>query len=253
VKTVDRDASVTREATAARRALKALARPAGQFDASRYFRGTRHLGFYNVRTTEIRRLARDVAGRHAADWSIDEAQAFASALIADRFLEAKGIGLETLARFRRQFTPALLPVWKRWLSANHADNWATTDVMCGALISPLLLAHPELVPEIRRWPRHRNLWVRRASAVSLVPLARRGLALNEAYATARELGRFPEDLVHKAAGWLLREAGKADRDRLERFLRAEGATLPRTTVRYALERFPARKRRRLLLATRPAA
>lgn len=248
---IGRATSVRKEAAATRRAVKALARPAGQFDASRYFRGTHDLGFYNVRTAEIRRLARHVARRHAADWSIDEALAFAGALIADRFLEVKGVGIETLARFRRQFTPALLPVWKRWLSADHADNWATTDVMCGALIGPLLLAHPRLVPQVRRWTRHRNLWVRRASAVSLVPLARRGLALDEVYATVRDLRGCPEDLIHKAVGWLLREAGKADLGRLERFLLAQGATLPRTTVRYALERFPERKRRVLLAATRP--
>ncbi len=60
----------------------------------------------------------------------------------------------------------------------------------------------------------------------------------------------PADLIQKAVGWLLREAGKADAGRLERYLRANGPKIPRTTVRYAIERFPSAKRRELLGATR---
>ena len=59
-----------------------------------------------------------------------------------------------------------------------------------------------------------------------------------------------EDLIHKAVGWLLREAGKVDRDRLEAYLLAQGTRLPRTTLRYAIEKFPQEDRKRLLEATR---
>ncbi len=60
-----------------------------------------------------------------------------------------------------------------------------------------------------------------------------------------------EDLIHKAVGWMLREAGTTDMRRLERFLKVEGPKIPRTTVRYAIERFPKDQRKRLLEATRP--
>ena len=59
-----------------------------------------------------------------------------------------------------------------------------------------------------------------------------------------------EDLIQKAVGWMLREAGKADPARLERYLRQHGPAIPRTTVRYAIERFPPAKRLALLRATR---
>ena len=93
-----------------------MARPAGDFDASRYFRGPGDLGFYNVGTAAMRALARSIHAQHRGRWSIDEAMAFADALIADRHLEAKSVGIEVVARYRRDFTPRLLPAWKRWLA-----------------------------------------------------------------------------------------------------------------------------------------
>ena len=238
------------EARAAKRALAGLARPAGGFDAARYFRDTTGLGFYNVGTARVRAMARAIADRHKNDWTVRDALAFADALIIDKHLEVKGLGIEVLARFRRQFTPALLPVWKRWLARSHSANWATTDAICGMLIGPLVAAHPELAARVSRWAGDRNIWVRRASIVGLIPIVRRGVALDILYRAARSLHGDPEDLIQKAVGWALREAGKSDMGRLEQYLRANGPRIPRTTLRYAIERFPPRQRRRLLLATR---
>jgi 3-methyladenine DNA glycosylase AlkD len=86
--------------------------------------------------------------------------------------------------------------------------------------------------------------------VALIPAIRRGLALDAAYEVAASLHADEADLIQKAVGWMLREAGKQDPARLERHLRAGGPGIPRTTLRYAIERFPAGKRQRLLAATR---
>jgi 3-methyladenine DNA glycosylase AlkD len=171
-------------------------------------------------------------------------------LIRDPFLETKAVGIELVARYARAFAPRLLPSWKRWLARNHSANWATTDAICGVLIGPLLANNPRLIPQMLTWTRHRNMWVRRASAVALIPPMRRGLALDEAYAVARALHPDREDLIQKAVGWMLREAGKQDPARLEAYLRANAARIPRTTFRYAIERFPAAKRQSLLRSTR---
>ena len=242
---------VSAAARDAAKALARMARPSGEFDASRYFRGAGDLGFYNVGTPEMRALARSIHEAHRTDWSIDEAMAFADALIVDRHLEVKSVGIEVVARYRREFTPRLLARWKGWLAANHSANWATTDAICGLLIGPLLVACPLLAVRMRTWARdRRNLWVRRASIVGLIPLARKGEALDVLYDVAAQLHPDTEDLIHKAVGWALREAGKADATRLERHLRRNGPSIPRTTVRYAIERFDERKRRALMQATR---
>jgi len=238
------------EARAAKRALAGLARPTGSFDAARYFRDAAGLGFYNVGTDRVRAMARTIADSHKSDWTVRDALAFADALIIDKHLEAKGLGVEVLARFRRQFTPTLLPTWKRWLAGNRSANWATTDTICGLLIGPLVVGHPQLASQLAQWAGDRNMWVRRASIVGLIPIVRRGGALDILYRTARTLHVDQEDLIQKAVGWALREAGKSDMDRLERYLRDNGPRIPRTTVRYAIERFPPRQRRELLVATR---
>jgi 3-methyladenine DNA glycosylase AlkD len=242
--------SPSRAAAEAKRALQRLARPAGTFDASRYFRGEVDLGFYNVGTDAVRALARAIHSTRVDDWSIAEATEFAALLIRDRHLEVKLVGIEVVARFRRNFTPSLLPVWKGWLARGYSANWATTDAICGVLIGPLLVARPQLAVRMRSWARDRSLWVRRASAVSLIPLARRGTSLDLAYDVARALHADREDLIQKAVGWLLREAGKADAGRLECYLRKLGPAVPRTTLRYAIERMPPAKRREMLYVTK---
>jgi 3-methyladenine DNA glycosylase AlkD len=231
-------------------ALRRQARPAGAFDAARYFRGDHGLRFYNVATAAVRSLARAIHTANRAEWTVNDAMRLADALMRDPYLETKAIGIEVVARHRRSFTPRLLPSWKRWLAGNLSANWATTDLICGALIGPLLADHQRLIPPMRTWAAHRNMWVRRASAVALIPAMRRGLALDVAYDVAQTLHRDGEDLIQKAVGWMLREAGKQDAARLERYLRAHGAAIPRTTLRYAIERFPAAKRRDLLAVTR---
>ena len=240
----------SRAAASARRQLIELSRPSGSFDASRYFRSVDGFGFLNVGTQVVREMARRIVRDNQPGWTVNDGLAFADALISDRYLEVKGLGIEVLARYRRSFTPKLLPVWKRWLSNNYSTNWATTDAICGLLNGPLFVSHPRLVTQMLAWTRDSNMWVRRASAVSLVPAVRRGIGLETAYEVARRLHGDREDLLHKAVGWLLREAGKIDPSRLERYLRTTGPRMPRTTVRYAIERFPSTKRRELLAATK---
>jgi 3-methyladenine DNA glycosylase AlkD len=238
--------TVAAAAAEARRALRRLARPAGDFDPSRYFRGGHNLGFYNTGTGPMRALARDIHLAQRDRWSVTEAMAFADALMPDRHLEVKSVGIEVVARYRREFSPPLLARWKRWLAAGYSSNWATTDTICGMLIGPLLSEHPELIPQMGSWSAHRNMWVRRAAIVGLLHPMRRSHALDLVYEIACRLHADDEDLIQKAVGWGLREAGKLDAKRLERYLRAHVAAIPRTTFRYAIERFPAKDRQRLL-------
>jgi 3-methyladenine DNA glycosylase AlkD len=246
----DRSAELARIAARVRRDLARMARPAGVFDARRYFRGSADLRFHNVRTPSVRSLARAISLEHRLDWDVDTAVRFADSLIVDPYLETKAVGIEVLSVFRTTFAPDLLVTWRDWLARGDSSNWATTDAICGRLIGPLLVDRPALANDVAGWWKDGNMWVRRASAVGLIPLVRRGKALGLAYRVARALHPDEEDLIQKAVGWLLREAGKTDGGRLEGYLRQHGPKIPRTTLRYAIERFPRSLQQEMLAVTR---
>ena len=90
-----------------------------------------------------------------------------------------------------------------------------------------------------------DLWERRIAIVATLHFIRRG-EFGDTLRIAERLLDDDEDLLHKAAGWMLREVGKRDEALLERFLRERCASMPRTMLRYAIERFPEPKRRAYL-------
>jgi 3-methyladenine DNA glycosylase AlkD len=237
-----------RRAAKAVRELQGLADPRRAAGARAYFKAHDRVEFFGIPAPEIRRLAAAIR-REGTGWTLSDAVRFAEPLIARPELEAKGLGICALGRFRPAFDDSILDSAKGWLTSSCHD-WASTDTLCSDVLGPLLLDRPHLIPRLRAWRASGALYVRRASAVALVPLARQGLALDEAYGAASALASDREDLIQKAIGWLLREAGKADPGRLEKFLRRSGRSLGRTTVRYAIERFPPRVRNELIAITR---
>ena len=96
-----------------------------------------------------------------------------------------------------------------------------------------------------RLAKSRNLWERRIAIVSTSAFIRTG-EIEDTFAIAKLLLADDHDLIHKAVGWMLREAGKHSAPALLRFLKENYSALPRTTLRYAIERFPAPQRKRLL-------
>jgi 3-methyladenine DNA glycosylase AlkD len=91
------------------------------------------------------------------------------------------------------------------------------------------------------------LWERRIAIVSTLTLIRSGDFRDSLRLTERLL-KDPEDLMHKAAGWMLREVGKMDKEALISFLQKHAHKMPRTMLRYAIERFPEAERRLWLAA-----
>jgi 3-methyladenine DNA glycosylase AlkD len=218
--------------------------------SSVYFKAHEQVAFFGVATPELRRIERELYQQVKGQWTIQDALAFCELLIRDQRQEAKTTGLLLLARYHQTFERDLLARFADWLRNDCCNNWALTDALGTFVIALYLHRFPEALPQVTDWTEAENLWLRRAAAVSLVPLARKGERLADAYAITERLFKCPEDLIHKATGWLLREAGKADQPRLKKFLLRHGARIPRTALRYAIERFPEVERKQLLAQTR---
>lgn len=236
----------------ARRELKAAGDPRVAAQARVFFKPGERVRFYGVNAPAARKIAKGLSARVRGEWGLDEAMGFCEAMLREREMEAKSVGILVLADFKRLFDAKMMRKIEGWLGDGLCADWATTDTLCGAVLAPLLGAHPELIAKLKSWTGKRSLWLRRASAVPLTFYARRGRRLDEIYEIAEALLKYPEDLIHKANGWLLRDAGKADAARLEAFLLAHGPRIPRTTIRYAIEKFPPDKRKTLLARTRSA-
>lgn len=197
----------------------------------------------------LRLFIRERMSQLRRSWDLSKAIQLCDRLLQEPELEIRMAGILALAAFKRAFTLDLLPHAESWFE-RRLDNWAFVDTFCGSVLSPLLAQHPQAERTLIRWSRKKSLWQRRAPLVTFVPFARRGQYLDLVYRLCLDHLSNPEDLMHKATGWLLREAGKTDRARLRQFLLKHGPAIPRTTLRYAIEHFAAIERTELMRATR---
>jgi 3-methyladenine DNA glycosylase AlkD len=125
------------------------------------------------------------------------------------------------------------------------NNWDLVDLSAPGIVGAHLLGRS--IAPLRTLARSQDLWERRVAILATFAHTRAG-DVAPALEIADMLRADPHDLIHKATGWMLREVGKRDRPSLERFLDRRAATLPRTMLRYAIERFPAARRAQYLRA-----
>ena len=116
---------------------------------------------------------------------------------------------------------------------DRVNNWDLVDVACRYVVGLYLFDQPRDI--LYQLARSDSLWERRTSIVSTWYFIRAG-QLDDAFALSELLLRDREDLIHKAVGWMLRYSGDQDPARLRAFLDQHRATMPRTMLRYAIEK-----------------
>jgi 3-methyladenine DNA glycosylase AlkD len=126
------------------------------------------------------------------------------------------------------------------------NNWDLVDASAGDIVGKHLEAGD--ITLLERLARSESLWERRIAIVSTFHFIRRN-ELRPTLKIATLLLCDSQDLIHKATGWMLREVGKRDRTVLDRFLKKHYKGMPRTMLRYAIERHPQRVRRQYLAGT----
>lgn len=124
----------------------------------------------------------------------------------------------------------------------YLNNWDLVDVTCSKIIGPHLQSNRK---QLYVWAKSKNLWIKRVSIISTFHYIRQA-DLEDAYKLSKIHLNDEHDLMHKAVGWVLREAGKRDMKRLEKFIIDNYKKMPRTMLRYAIEKFPEAKRKKIL-------
>ena len=190
-------------------------------------------------------MSRKIALRYAHLPLTDIAKLLASPIHEHRFA-----ALEILvSQYERAEEGHRQEIFDFYLQNTHrTNNWDLVDTSAPYIVGEHLLNRPRgILDELAM---SRTLWERRIAMVATLGLVRHG-ELKDTFRIARKLLNEKESLIHKAVGWILREAGKVSRPELVRFLEKYAGKMPRTALRYAIERFSPEERKVWLAFGRP--
>jgi len=224
-------------ARAVRKTLRSLADPAIAAHARRFFKtgkgeygaGDRFLG---IRVPVLRRIVKD-----CRDLALPETLP----LLHSAFHEERLFALLLLVdRFRRGAAAERAAIYRLYLA--HTDcvnNWDLVDASAPYIVGAYLEDRDRRI--LSRLAVSASLWERRIAIIATLHLIR-GNRFDDTLKIAEMLLQDGHDLIHKAVGWMLREVGKRDRKTAEAFLASHYRGMPRTMLRYAIERYPQEKR-----------
>ena len=143
---------------------------------------------------------------------------------------------------RKQFTPEDFETFDRWVN-DYVSNWAACDSLCNHAIGSFLEQYPSFVKQVKQWSHSTDRWVKRASAVSFIVPARKGHFKEDIFEIADILLLDRDDMVQKGYGWMLKSLADAYEDEVYQYVLDHRSTMPRTALRYAIEKMPEEKKR----------
>ncbi len=164
-------------------------------------------------------------------------------LLGDKHHECRAVGLYIL---NLQYQKADIATRSRIVAfylRNTAgmNNWDLIDGFANRILGDFLVSHPGQKPILYKFARSKNLWKKRIAIISTLAFISKR-KFTDTLSIAKLLLHDSHDLIHKAVGWALREVGKKDAALLETFLDRHAHEMPRTMLRYSLEKFPQTKR-----------
>lgn len=236
-------------AAAVRRALRRYANPTRAVGVAKFFKtGKGEYGegdrFIGVTVAEQRRVAKQFRALPLAEVDalftskIHEERLTGHLILADQFTRTADAA--TRGRIVRFYLQRLA----------HVNNWDLVDTSADPIVGGWLLDKPRAA--LDRLARSKHLWSRRVAIIATYRFIKNGES-RDTLRIARALLRDEHDLIHKAVGWMLREVGKrvsaAD---LRGFLSRHAGEMPRTMLRYAIERLPPAERARWMGVKRSA-
>jgi 3-methyladenine DNA glycosylase AlkD len=221
--------------------LRALGSTEAAAFAARYFKtGPGEYGavdvFLGIRVPVLRKLAAEfraipLAGCNALlRSSVHEDRLLALLILTRQFDKSDPVGRQAIHDLYLSRT-------------EHINNWDLVDVSAPTIVGGHLVDRDRA--PLDRLASSTRLWERRISIVATGYFIRRG-EFSDTFRIAERLLSDREDLIHKAVGWMLREVGKRDQETLEGFLQRHARAMPRTMLRYAIERLPEDQRQAFL-------
>ena len=170
-------------------------------------------------------------------------------LMASKFHEVRFSGLVILTLQFKSSSESIVhkkifDFYLKQVKAERVNNWDLVDVSA-PIIGQYLIGLGSSNQLLLKLARSKSLWQRRVAIVFTFAFIREGIP-QPTLLVAQELLRDEQDLIHKATGWMLREMGKRNPIELRKFLERHVSVMPRTMLRYAIEKFSSTERKRWL-------
>jgi len=219
-----------------RKTLKTEGCESARISGQRFFKEGQTVKLHGVQSAGVRKIAKTTFAE-VKDLAKEELFVLCEPLWQSGYLEEASIACEWVYRTHKNFKPKDWTVFDRWIDT-YITNWATCDIFCNHTVGTFLEMYPQYVKKLPVWAKSKNLWKRRASAVSLIIPARKGLFHEEIFELAEILLLDPEDMVQKGYGWMLKSAGDFDTQAVFQFVVKHKSVMPRTALRYAIEKMP---------------
>jgi len=218
-----------------RRELKEAADEKTRVSGERFFK--EEVTLYGVRSKVLRQIAKD---NFAAIKNKSKSDIFklCDGLWQSGYHEESFLACEWSHKLNKQYMPEDFRIFEKWVH-KYLNNWASCDTLCNHNVGDFVQMYPGYLSELKKWALSDNRWVRRASAVSLIVPARHGKFLAVIFEIAELLLTDKEDMVQKGYGWMLKEASKPYQKEVFDFVMKNKAFMPRTALRYAIEKMPA--------------
>jgi 3-methyladenine DNA glycosylase AlkD len=200
----------------------------------RYFKET--VKFYGLSMSAANKIAVKY-WKEIKTLSKPEIFALCEDLFKSDYSEEAAVASDWAPRLTDQFEPADLALFKRWIDS-YLNDWAKVDGFCNHTVGNFVQKYPASIGEIVSWAASSNRWLKRASAVSLIIPAKKGLFINEIFTISDRLLTDNDDMVQKGYGWMLKEASNLHQDDVYHYVLKHRHDMPRTALRYAIEKMP---------------
>ncbi len=148
-----------------------------------------------------------------------------------------GVASIWVLKISKKFTESDFTRFEGWLK-KYVDNWGRCDTFCAGFFGELIVMYPGLITKTLTWTKSNSRWLRRASAVILIPSLKKGKQLEKAFEVADILLTDNDDMVQKGYGWMLKVAADKHMDEVYQYVLDHKAVMPRTALRYAIEKMP---------------
>ena len=191
---------------------------------------------YGIPTATVTRIAR----KHFRDvkpLGKKEIFVLCQELLRSDYMEEAAIACEWSYWLHDEYEESDFSLFEKWLT-RYVNNWAKCDSLCNHTIGSFIEKYPRYVANIKKWTASENRWLRRAAAVTLIIPARKGEFLQDIFEIANSLLLDKDDLVQKGYGWLLKEASRMHQQEVFEFVLKNKKVMPRTALRYAIEKMP---------------